>query len=726
MHFYIQFLCSYDGCKIFNDMTYLKEFKKKIKKNDYHEFLKLWEEYCHLEKVSSEELFQILKETKDSPLVDSFGKHVDRAISLWSQIEDKEKKYNILKIIIDIQNANTEALAEIAFQALKERYKEDKDFNEKIRLIGLRSRKNFQKALTNYEFLSHLAKGKFVFHTGGWGTGEILDISSIREEMVLEFEYVIGPKYFTFEKALNTLISLPDDHFLSLRFGKPEFLEKKAKEDPLFLITLLLKDLGPKTIIEIKEEICDLIIPEKDWAKWWQSAKFKMKKSTKIEKIKNLNKHFRLRKEELPHEESLYLSLENKPDTNKTIHLVYSFLKDFPEMLKKRPFIEKLDFKIKELFSCEEITDSQKIQLLFLLNMLETEKNSIELIGEIIKQKNFFSDLLSEIEIISFKKKFLSLIKANKEKWDDIFLNQFFYVKQNVLRDYILTELEKEEKREKINEKIEEMILYPAKYPEVFVWYFQRSLKKEEKNIVKLFESFLILLDYLYQKPKYKDLIKKMINIIKKNKYQVIREIMKKTSLEEVKELLLLATKCNVLSDHEIKIINSLAASIYPELKKEKKKETDTLWATKEGFEKIKKRLNEIISVDIIDNAKEIKEARALGDLRENAEFKAALERRNRLQLDIKVLTDQINKIRILNKKDINTNQVSIGTVIECEEDGKIVRFTILGPLEADAEKNIFSFDSKIAKSMIGLKVGEFFQFKDRKFKIKKISNFLE
>ena len=54
-----------------------------------------------------------------------------------------------------------------------------------------------------------------------------------------------------------------------------------------------------------------------------------------------------------------------------------------------------------------------------------------------------------------------------------------------------------------------------------------------------------------------------------------------------------------------------------------------------------------------MNNAREIEAARALGDLRENAEFKAALERRARLQSELKFLSDQIGKARILTPEDV-------------------------------------------------------------------------
>ena len=210
-------------------MSYLKDFRKRMKQNNYYEFLKLWEEYCHSERPDEEELYQILKEVKETSLVSSFGEHVDRIVSLWKLIENKEQSNNILKLILDIQTTNTDELAELTYRYLKEKYGDDKYFSEKIRLIGLRTRRSFTGAISKYELLTHLNKGKFVFHKGGWGTGEILDLSLIREEMTMEFEYVVGRKYLTFEKALNTIIPLSDEHFLAKRFGDPDFLEKKAR-----------------------------------------------------------------------------------------------------------------------------------------------------------------------------------------------------------------------------------------------------------------------------------------------------------------------------------------------------------------------------------------------------------------------------------------------------------------------------------------------------------------
>jgi transcription elongation factor GreA-like protein/transcription elongation GreA/GreB family factor len=718
-------------------MSYLKEFQKQIELNNYFEFLKLWEEYCYSDQPEGEELIKILNAVKESPLASSFGHHVEKGLSLWENISDKSQKDKILKLIFDLQNTNSDHLAEVALNYLKDKYPNDQYFKEKIRLIGLRSKENFQGAISKYELLNHLKKGNFVYHKAGWGTGEILDLSLIREEMTLEFEYVVGQKQLTFQKALNTLIPLSKDHFLSRRFGTPDLLEEEAKKDPVGIICLLLRDLGEKNALEIKEELCELVIPEQDWSKWWQSARGKIKKSTLIISPENIQEPFKLRKSEISHEEILYAELEKKPSITKTIQLIYSFIRDFPETLRSQEFKSRLHARLTDLISFEELATSQKIQILFLMNDLVENNKYQDQIDEIIKHTTNFSLLLKEIEIISLSKKILMTVKSTKENWQDIFLDELFEIKQNVLRDHLLAELENSTNREPLNQKILKLLNQPTLYPRVFVWYFLKILKNkdahpltDQKSINKFHEGFMILLDHLYQDQEHKDLIKKMASELVNDKFIMVRNFMANASIDEVKEFLLLSTKCGVLTDHEIKIIHSLGEVAYPDLKFETKKtdeldQYEVIWTTQEGYNKTQNRLKDISTVETVENAKEIEEARSHGDLRENAEFKAALERRNRLQSEIKLLSDQLKKARILTKNDINPNKPGVGTLVNCERsDGKKITLTILGPWEANPENNILSFQSKLAQSISNLKVGDKFIFQNEEYKILKITSF--
>ncbi len=722
-------------------MSYLKDFLKHIANHDYSNFLKIWEEYCSGDELEGSELIEILKAAKTSSFSEFFGKHVERVLPLWEKIADPAESHEIFKLIVDLETTNNPKMGEKVFEYLKEKYGEQKYFQEKIRLIGLRNKEKFQGAISHYELLSHIDKGKFVFHNAGWGVGVIIDYSLVREQLCLEFDYVAGRKDISFETAFKTLIPIPDDHFLAQRFGDPDALEKKAKEDPAAVIRLLLRDLGPKTASEIKDELCDLVIPAAEWTKWWQSARTKIKKNTLIESPENIKQPFILRKSEVSHEERLQKALESKPDANTLIQMLYSFLKDFPETLKNASFKSTLCAKLEEMLAYPEIPNPQKLQLYFFSQDLGKQQDS-HLIESLLSQFSSVAavkELIDHIDVLSFKKRALAELRKIQSDWKNLFLSLLLSVDQGTLRDYMLTELLNNECEKEVKEKIEELITHPSRYPDTFIWYFQKimSNKKlpfsDKQGKLRFFESLLILLSYVEYAPDFKDLVKKIYGILSDGRYAIVRQMMQDASIEEVKEFLLLATKCHSLADHDIKILHSLAEVAHPSLAKLKKKtkaseaEGDhVIWTTEEGYLKVQQRIQQIGTVDTVHNAKEIETARGHGDLRENAEFKASLERRDRLQSELKLLSDQLSQARIITANDISTDEVGIGCVVQCEnEQKKKQTYTLLGPWDADSEKNILAFQSKLAQAMKGLSVGEKFQVQGEVFTITGISSYL-
>jgi transcription elongation factor GreA-like protein/transcription elongation GreA/GreB family factor len=719
-------------------MTYLKDFQERINRNDYPGFLKLWEEYCYIDVPNDDEFYKILNLAKGSTIEDAFGLHVEKGLTVWNLIKDQYYSHEILKLIFDIQKTNSETLASIALNFLEQKYPNDPLYIEKLRLIGLKQEKDFKGAISNYELLTHMAKGKFVFHKAGWGTCEILDVSIIREEVSLECDLVGGQKMLSFSNAFNTLVPLNDEHFLSKRFGNPDLLEEKAKKNPLEVINMLLRDLGPKTAYEIKEELFDLVIPEKDWNRWWQSVRSKLKKETKIEVPKTTKGLFVLRDKSFSFEKSFQSALEKKPGVNETIQMVYTFLRDFPETIKESAFKQSLNTKLKDVLADDNLSESQKMQLSFFLVDLDNPKEK-ENIKALIEKIEDFSAFIKQVEIIAFKKRILSEINKYRKDWESIYLNLLFSIELNMLKDYILNELRKSKNLTNLNEKLKHLIDHPVAYPDTLVWYFQKVFTQKKdipfsdrEGQAKLFENLLILLAKINERPGLKELGKKITNILINNRYSTVREILEKSTLNEAKEYILLSTKCNLLSDHDTKIFQSLAEVVHPSLSSFRKTsdempEEQIIWTTQDGYQKTQKRLSKIATVETVENAKEIEEARALGDLRENAEFKAALEKRDRLQSELKLLSDQLNIAKIIIPEDVITDEVSVGCRIECENaDKKIITFCILGPWEADADKNILSFQSKLAKEMLGKKVNDEFLIQGIKYRIKKILNYFE
>lgn len=717
-------------------MSYLKEFQNRILNNDFPSLLQLWAEYCADVAADGEELRSILEELRASPFNDSFGAHVEQALPLCNNLQEPHLYHDVFRLIIDLQTSNSPELAILCKDFLKEKYGEQKWFNEKIRLIGLRSQENFRGAIRNYELLTHLNQGKYVFHTAGWGTGEITDISLIREELVLEFEWVMGRKDLSFANAFKNLVPLDDEHFLARRFGDPDKLEEEAKKSPVEIVRMLLRDLGPKTASEIKEELYELVIPEKDWSKWWQSARSKIKKDTMISCPETIREAFSICSEEISHEARFKKSLEGKTQAAEIIPTIYQFTRDFPEILKNKTFKDELKNQLIDLQASANASEKLQIYLFFDNLLNNEEKQSLGSLSTYIKELDEIEKDILKIDIVAFKKRALVAVREFREDWVELFLGFLLSVQQSVLRDYLLRELNTQEYESQLTERVAHLIECSTLYPEAFVWYFQKAINNDKalpfcdkEGLCRLFESFLILYHFLEQDSKYRDLLKKMHAILSGNRYACVRSILQDTSLAYTKEILLLATKCQTLSDHDIKILQSLAEVVHPSLNNKSKKQSydnNVIWTTTDGYEKIKERIKEIGTVETVENAKEIEAARALGDLRENSEYKFALEKRNRLQAELKMLSSQLNKARILTKEDINCEEVGVGVVVNVRNSqGKEDNYTILGPWEADPDKNVFSFQSKFAQTIEGCRVGDNFSLKGENYEILGLESFI-
>jgi transcription elongation factor GreA-like protein/transcription elongation GreA/GreB family factor len=714
-------------------MEYFKQFKTHIANNDLPSIVNLWEEYCLSDEIDPEESMAILNAVRDTPLANSFGLYVDQLFPIWELLPDNEIKHDLFRLIIDCQTSNSPAIAERVSLYLQSLFGSDPEFASKMRLVGLREKEQFQGAVSNFELLNHLHKNNFVFHKGGWGVGEIMDVSFIREEISLEFEYVAGLKDISFKNGFNTLIPLKKDHFLSRRFGSPDLLEKEFKQDPITGLKLLLKDLGPKTAAEIKDELCELVIPEEDWAKWWQNARAKLKKDTMIEPARTLSDSFSLRKSEVSHHDQLKKILDTKPSVSNLIEIVYSFVRDFPAALKKIEAKSLLVLHLSEILK-EEISIAERLQIHFILEDLNGgEKNSN--VEELMQKVSSFEALIDSIDILAFKKRTLIDIAENRKDWQNIFLDLLLANVQNPIRDFLFSELMKKGFASLVSSKLEELLSRPHEKATAFLWYFAKIMEhsdipfSDQNGKDKFLETFFVLMYILEQKRDQKEMLKKMHNFLTAGRFATVRSIFQGSSIEVVREILLLSSKCHSLEEHDVKILHSLAEVSHPDLSlipEADLSDTDVIWTTEEGLLKVKEKLHHIGTVETVINAKEIEVARAHGDLRENSEFKFALEKRGQLQAEIKQLSEMLNRMRTITEQDIDLSAVSVGTVVTLQnKSGEKITYTLLGPWDVDPDKNILSSQSKVAQTLMGAKLGESKKLQNDVWTVKEIKSYL-
>ena len=121
-----------------------------------------------------------------------------------------------------------------------------------------------------------------------------------------------------------------------------------------------------------------------------------------------------------------------------------------------------------------------------------------------------------------------------------------------------------------------------------------------------------------------------------------------------------------------------------------------------------------------------IEVARAHGDLSENAEYHAAKERQGQIEATIADLEDRLSRALVIDPTTLSGDKIVFGaTVTLKDEDGKTVRYQLVGQTEADARVGRISYNSPLGRALIGRQVGDEVEVTtpagDRYYEIKKI-----
>ena len=135
---------------------------------------------------------------------------------------------------------------------------------------------------------------------------------------------------------------------------------------------------------------------------------------------------------------------------------------------------------------------------------------------------------------------------------------------------------------------------------------------------------------------------------------------------------------------------------------------SNKVYLTNEGFLEIEEELNHLKEVKRPEVIKALKDARALGDLSENADYDAARNEQAQVEGRIKELEQLLEKAELIEKTD--TDKVSLGSTVKIkyiDDDDDIEEYRIVGSKEADPSNDKISNESPLAKAVMGHNVGD-------------------
>lgn len=149
---------------------------------------------------------------------------------------------------------------------------------------------------------------------------------------------------------------------------------------------------------------------------------------------------------------------------------------------------------------------------------------------------------------------------------------------------------------------------------------------------------------------------------------------------------------------------------------------------TKEGYKKLQEELERLKKVERPMNIKDIAEARAHGDLSENAEYAAAKERQSFIEGRIKELEHKLATSEVIDTTKLSSDKVLFGATVSLLDlqRGEVKRYRIVGEDEVDLKDGKISLNSPVGRALIGNKVGDIVTIKapagEREYEIQSIS----
>ena len=130
---------------------------------------------------------------------------------------------------------------------------------------------------------------------------------------------------------------------------------------------------------------------------------------------------------------------------------------------------------------------------------------------------------------------------------------------------------------------------------------------------------------------------------------------------------------------------------------------------TPEGYDRLKQEIEELSTTKRREVAERIRIAREFGDIAENAEYDDAKNEQAMLEHKIAQLEERLLSARVITKKEISKDSVSVGSTVKLRDiaANKTFEYHIVGSAEANPAENKLSNESPVGKAIMGRKKGE-------------------
>ncbi len=665
----------------------------------------------------------------------------------------------ILKKILEYEPTSSRARSDLV-RAYRAQYENHSLLAEFLKMSDLTNHKKaVGPCIASFERNIVFDKDNYVYHRTR-GVGKIQEID--KDQVIVDFRDNPGQR-MSIQMAISSLQPLMEDHIWVRYYENPDEVKEMFEQDvPLFFETLLSSFKHKMVIAEIKVEIVPRFLEASAWSRWWSKARTQLKKDPKFGFNPRKKDELVLRETPMTLSEEMSLRFQSTNDWNKRLDIALDTLKDSDTEGAAELCVQ---------FYRENETNKDALKQLHSYLFLELAGQAMgeDITGRKLKKahvqdvfkKADAKELVrwcAETPIVEFKREMVNLIIHNREDYTEILKEILFEVPIKINR-YVLNELNRLGQHETLAAFLKRTFQKYRDYPEIFLWAAKSILggtwthewitQSKEEVMLRVFRLLKPLVNIEKKGTRQKNSALETIfgstNITVEGlmENETLVEIVKNADGSTLRRMYALFREVPYAADAHKENFLAFIQELHPDFSMESAEDADDDYEDEEeedlfppadvilvspmALEKRRAYLDHLINVEMPSNSRDIGEAQEKGDLRENAEYKAAMEKQSQLQAEIKNVSEEIKKARALRKDEIRDDVVSIGVRVELKnQSGEDLAYTILGPWDADTEKMIISYASPLAQALIGKKAGEEAKLEDgQTFKIESFAPFL-
>jgi transcription elongation GreA/GreB family factor len=519
----------------------------------------------------------------------------------------------------------------------------------------------------------------------GKGVGRIAEANLGLESFKVDFERIKGMTV-GFKAAAKLLQPLSTEHVLRRKLEDPKGLI--ALKPPELLQATLQSYDRPLTAGEIRETL-NGIVAESQWTSWWSAAR---KHPHVVATGTGSRQTYRCADSGADAVETLWKAFE-KADPRKKIERL------------KRDGARDPGLRSRMARDLERVADSVADQdpglafeIWFALERTGGAPEDVDWSPDALLELRDVARIFAGIEDRLLRERAYTMVRERRTDWPDVYRQAMTKEPDPRALDLLADGLVAEAPRD-LDRFYDTLFAQPHRYPAAFTWVAERAAVDEALRS----KTPLRLLQQILSTPGRDEFAPYRLRLIAlAESGSTVPRLLAHLSVDQAAQAEEAVQRSPTLEPYQREQLVNAIHLRFPVHRKDTG--PAAFYATAESIDAKRAELHQIMTVEVPANRKAIEEARAMGDLRENFEYKAARQRHEYLNARGAALNADLARSRPIETEGMDTAEVRIGTRVRLA-DGRAV--TILGPWESKPEEDVISYESDLAKELLGKKVGD-------------------